>query len=53
MSLFEFLMVLVSIIIGLGIAEVLTGIARLIQCRALTSGSTTTAPCARSGGWRF
>jgi hypothetical protein len=28
MSLFEFLMVLVSIIIGLGIAEILTGVAR-------------------------
>lgn len=34
MSLFEFLMVLVSIIVGLGIAEVLTGIARMIRCRA-------------------
>ena len=33
MSLFEFLMVLVSIIIGLGIAEILTGVARLIRCR--------------------
>jgi hypothetical protein len=33
MSLFEFLMVLVSIIIGLGIAEILTGIARVIRCR--------------------
>jgi len=29
MSLFEYLMVLVSIIVGLGIAEILTGIARL------------------------
>jgi hypothetical protein len=33
MSLFEFLMVLVSIIIGLGIAEILTGVARQIRCR--------------------
>ena len=33
MSLFEFLMVLVSIIIGLGIAAVLTGVARLIRLR--------------------
>jgi len=38
MSLFEFLMVLVSIIIGLGIAEVLTGIARLIRCRDSIQG---------------
>ena len=36
MSLFEFLMVLVSIIIGLGIAEILTGIARQIRCRGST-----------------
>jgi hypothetical protein len=33
MSLFEFLMVLVSIIVGLGVAEILTGVARLIRCR--------------------
>ena len=33
MSLFEFLMVLVSLIIGLGLAEILTGIARSIRCR--------------------
>lgn len=33
MSLFEFLMVLVSIIVGLGIAEILTGVARQIRCR--------------------
>jgi hypothetical protein len=33
MSLFEFLMVLVSIIIGLGIAEILRGIARLLRNR--------------------
>ena len=33
MSLFEFLMVMVSIIIGLGISELLTGIARLIRSR--------------------
>ena len=33
MSLFEFLMVLVSIIIGLGLAEVLTGVARMIRSR--------------------
>ncbi len=38
MSLFEFLMVLVSIIVGLGIAEVLTGIARLIRCRGSIQG---------------
>ncbi len=38
MGLFEFLMVLVSIIIGLGIAEILTGIARTIRCRALVTG---------------
>lgn len=33
MSLFEFLMVLVSIIIGLGIAEILRGVARLLRNR--------------------
>ena len=33
MELFEFLMVLVSIIIGLGIAELLTGTARLLRTR--------------------
>ena len=33
MSLFEFLMVLVSIIIGLGLTEILTGVARMIRCR--------------------
>ncbi len=38
MSLFEFLMVLVSIIIGLGIAEILTGIARQIRCRESIHG---------------
>ena len=38
MSLFEFLMVLVSIIIGLGIAEILSGIARQIRCRADIQG---------------
>lgn len=37
MTLFEFLMVLVSIIVGLGIAEVLTGVARLIRSRDSTS----------------
>ena len=37
MSLFEFLMVLVSIIVGLGVAEVLTGVARLSRSR----GSST------------
>jgi hypothetical protein len=36
MSLFEFLMVLVSIIIGLGIAEILTGIARQLRTRRST-----------------
>jgi hypothetical protein len=34
MDLFEFLMVLVSIIVGLGIAEILTGVARLLRARA-------------------
>jgi hypothetical protein len=38
MSLFEFLMVLVSIIIGLGVAEVLTGIARQLRTRGSTQG---------------
>jgi hypothetical protein len=38
MSLFEFLMVLVSIIIGLGIAEILTGVARQVRCRTSTRG---------------
>ncbi len=33
MELFEFLMVLVSIIVGLGVAEVLTGVARTIRSR--------------------
>ncbi len=34
MALFEFLMVLVSIIVGLGIAEVLVGVARLLRARS-------------------
>jgi len=34
LSLFEFLMVLVSIIVGLGVAEILTGVARQIRCRS-------------------
>jgi hypothetical protein len=38
MSLFEFLMVLVSIIIGLGIAEILTGTAKAIRCRGSIQG---------------
>jgi hypothetical protein len=38
MSLFEFLMVLVSIIIGLGVAEILTGVARQIRCRGSIHG---------------
>lgn len=38
MSLFEFLMVLVSIIIGLGITEILNGIARCIRCRESIQG---------------
>ena len=38
MSLFEFLMIMVSIIIGLGISELLTGIARFIRCRANARG---------------
>jgi hypothetical protein len=38
MSLFEFLMVLVSIIIGLGIAEILAGVARQIRCRGSIRG---------------
>ena len=38
MSLFEFLMVLVSIIVGLGIAEVLTGIAHQVRYRHTSTG---------------
>lgn len=38
MSMFEFLMVLVSIIIGLGIAEILTGVARRIRSRNSVQG---------------
>ena len=38
MSLFEFLMVLVSIIVGLGVAEILTGVAGMIRCRASITG---------------
>ena len=38
MSLFEFLMVLVSIIVGLGVAEILTGIAQQIRFRASSIG---------------
>lgn len=38
MTLFEFLMVLVSIIVGLGIAEILTGIALQIRCRESSPG---------------
>lgn len=38
MSLFEFLMVLVSLIVGLGIAEILTGIARQIRFRRSSVG---------------
>ncbi len=38
MSLFEFLMVLVSIIIGLGVAEILTGVARQIRERESNQG---------------
>jgi len=38
MSLFEFLMVLLSIIIGLGLAEILRGIARHIRNRESASG---------------
>ena len=38
MSLFEFLMVLLSIIIGLGLAEILQGIARQIRNRDSVSG---------------
>jgi hypothetical protein len=34
MSIFEFLMVLVSIIIGLGVTEILTGVARSLRSRA-------------------
>ena len=37
MDLFEFLMVMVSIIIGLGISELLTGVARLIRSRSETT----------------
>lgn len=38
MSLFEFLMVFVSIIVGLGVAEILTGIAQQIRRRATSTG---------------
>ena len=38
MSLFEFLMVFVSIIVGLGVAEVLTGIAQQIRWRESIAG---------------
>ena len=38
MSLFEFLMVFVSIIVGLGVAEILNGIARQIRCRQSITG---------------
>ena len=38
MSLFEFLMVMISIIVGLGISEVLTGVARFIRSRDSTQG---------------
>ena len=38
MSLFEFLMIMISIIIGLGISEILTGIARFVRCRASARG---------------
>ena len=31
MNLFEFLMILLSIIVGLGLAEILTGVARLLR----------------------
>lgn len=37
MTLFEFLMVLVSIIVGLGVAEILTGVALQIRCRGSSS----------------
>ena len=37
MSIFEFVMVLVSIIIGLGIAEILNGVAGLIRSRSSTT----------------
>ena len=39
MSLFEFIMVLLSIIIGLGIAEILSGFAQALLHRRLTVGS--------------
>ncbi|MDJ0910647.1 MAG: hypothetical protein QNI99_15715 [Woeseiaceae bacterium] len=38
MSLFEFLMVFVSIIVGLGVTEILTGLAQRIRHRADVSG---------------
>lgn len=62
-TLFEYLMVLVSIIVGLGIAEILTGVARQYRHRhtspgywvhscgvALIFGSTVTARCEQFGG---
>jgi hypothetical protein len=38
LSLFEFLMVLVSIIVGLGVAEILTGVARQVRFRESRTG---------------
>jgi hypothetical protein len=38
MSHFEFLMVLVSIIVGLGVAEILTRVARQLRWRECTNG---------------
>lgn len=38
MSLFEFLMVFVSLIVGLGVAEILTGIAKQIRARTTCTG---------------
>lgn len=39
MSLFEFIMVLLSMIIGLGIAEILAGVARALLLRRITADS--------------
>ncbi len=37
MSVFEFMMVLLSIIVGLGISELLVGVARILYCLGLAA----------------
>lgn len=41
MNLFEFLMILLSLIVGLGVAEILTGIARVLKSEGLRGFSWT------------